>query len=250
MSDYACVQPLYLGLDERERGPADELPVLAASAIVTAAALSPSLNDVVTRLVQVGRQPLRLVQPLTRSPPPHCPTGHPHPRVLHRRPAAQCPHAPCPDGPLHPVGLPRIGAQALPGPGGEEYPGEDASSPTLILVQLAFSTPSCHSLTPSPVITCSPPCWRTGLPAWQRPRRCSRRCLPCTGTTERTQATRCSRPTSKACTPRQVESALISRERPTAPTPTPVQGSGVRGLPRSPRSGAHTCSRSLGEGAA
>ncbi|GLC46898.1 hypothetical protein PLESTB_001281700 [Pleodorina starrii] len=39
---YGTAQPLQIGLDERERGAADELPVLAAAALVSAAALAPS----------------------------------------------------------------------------------------------------------------------------------------------------------------------------------------------------------------
>jgi N-terminal acetyltransferase B complex non-catalytic subunit len=37
MRTYAWSEPLYMGLDSRERGPADELPVLAANAIIAAA---------------------------------------------------------------------------------------------------------------------------------------------------------------------------------------------------------------------
>lgn len=52
------------GLDERERGPADELPVLATGALVTAACLAQSDAEATGHLTQV-RQDLR------HSAPPH-----------------------------------------------------------------------------------------------------------------------------------------------------------------------------------
>ncbi len=54
MSDYAAAQLLYVGLDERERGPADELPALAAASLVTAAALCGTDTEAVPHLLQVG----------------------------------------------------------------------------------------------------------------------------------------------------------------------------------------------------
>ncbi|KXZ48272.1 hypothetical protein GPECTOR_29g5 [Gonium pectorale] len=42
MQLFSTARPLQVGLDERERGAADELPVLAAAALVTAATLAPS----------------------------------------------------------------------------------------------------------------------------------------------------------------------------------------------------------------
>ena len=54
MADFAASQPVYIGLDERERGPADELPALAAAGLVTAASLADSDRVAVVHLIQVG----------------------------------------------------------------------------------------------------------------------------------------------------------------------------------------------------
>lgn len=53
MDVYASCQELYTGLDDRERGPADELPVLAAGCLATAAALSVSEQQATEHLLQV-----------------------------------------------------------------------------------------------------------------------------------------------------------------------------------------------------
>ena len=55
MADFAATQPLYVGLDERERGPADELPALAAAALLTAAALCDTEHGAVVHMLQVSR---------------------------------------------------------------------------------------------------------------------------------------------------------------------------------------------------
>eukprot|EP00798_Chlamydomonas_sp_ICE-L_P022020 gene22020-29080_t len=52
MQRYVAVQPLYKGLDDRERGPADELPVLAAGSLATAASLATSNGAAVPHLLQ------------------------------------------------------------------------------------------------------------------------------------------------------------------------------------------------------
>lgn len=54
MDVYASCQELYTGLDDRERGPADELPVLAAGCLATAAALSASEQQATEHLLQVS----------------------------------------------------------------------------------------------------------------------------------------------------------------------------------------------------
>jgi hypothetical protein len=51
MGRYSAARPLYSGLDERERGPADELVVLAAGALVRAHLLAPAGA---VHLLQVG----------------------------------------------------------------------------------------------------------------------------------------------------------------------------------------------------
>lgn len=53
MADFAATQPLYIGLDGRERGPADELPALASGALVTASALCDNDDEAVAHLLQV-----------------------------------------------------------------------------------------------------------------------------------------------------------------------------------------------------
>ncbi|GAX81564.1 hypothetical protein CEUSTIGMA_g8992.t1 [Chlamydomonas eustigma] len=51
MQDYARAQSLYVDLDERERGPGDELPVLAASALISDAAQAEDSQAAVQSLI-------------------------------------------------------------------------------------------------------------------------------------------------------------------------------------------------------